>query len=174
MADRIDDTNPAAARPVAADPHRPVTADPHVTPAADPATDPTTAPGTMAGLRSTPGLVSDVLTHVSNLVRKEVDLARTEVSENVTRAGVAIGLLVGALVIALVALNVLAAALVAALTAMGLDAGWAAIIVGGVLAIIAFAMVAKGLNDLKLSSLAPTRTAKNVQRDAETVKETMQ
>ena len=124
--------------------------------------------------RNAPGLVSEVLTHVSNLVRKEVDLARTEVSDNINRAGTAIGLLVGALVIALVALNVLAAALVAALTALGIPAGWSAVIVGGVLAIIAFAMVSKGVNDLKLSSLAPTRAAKNVQRDAETVKETMQ
>jgi hypothetical protein len=32
-------------------------------------------------------------------------------------------------------------------------------------------MLQKGTNDLKLSSLAPTRTAKNVRRDAETVKE---
>ncbi|MEM7730527.1 MAG: phage holin family protein [Pseudomonadota bacterium] len=116
-------------------------------------------------------LVSDALSHVSNLVRKEFDLARTEVSQNVTKAGIAIGLLVGALVVALVALNVLAAALVAAITELGLDAGWSALIVGGILAAVAFAMVAKGLNDLKLSSLAPTRTAKNVQRDAEAVKE---
>lgn len=29
---------------------------------------------------------------------------------------------------------------------------------------------AKGTNDLKLSSLAPTRTAKNVKRDAQAVK----
>lgn len=117
------------------------------------------------------GLVTEILGHVSSLVRKEVDLARTEVSQNVNKAGIAIGMLVAALIIALVALNVLAAALVAALTEMGIEAGWSALIVGGVLAVIAFAMVSKGVNDLKLSSLAPTRTAKNVQRDAETVKE---
>ena len=155
MADRINPGDPL---------------DPHVN--VDRRPDPVATEG--SGLRAAPGLVSDVLTHVSNLVRKEVDLARTEVSENVTRAGIAVGFLVGALVIALVALNVLAAALVAALTALGLDAGWAAIIVGGVLALIAFLMVSKGIKDLKLSSLAPTRTARNVQRDAETVKESIQ
>ncbi|CTQ31460.1 phage holin family protein [Jannaschia rubra] len=117
------------------------------------------------------GLIADILGHVAGLVRKEVDLARAEMSENINRAAVAVGLLVGALVIALVALNVLAAALVAAIAELGLDAGWAALIVGGLLAIVAFAMVAKGLNDLKLSSLAPTRTVKNVKRDARTVKE---
>jgi TRAP-type C4-dicarboxylate transport system permease small subunit len=114
-----------------------------------------------------------VLGHVSNLIRKEVDLARTEMSENVTQAAVAVGLLAGALVIALVALNVLALALVDAIAELGIDAGWAALIVGVSLAVIAFAMVAKAVKDLKLKSLAPSRTAKNVRRDAEAVKESI-
>lgn len=119
------------------------------------------------------GLIGDVLTHVSNLVRKEFDLARAELSENVTRAGVAVGLLAGALVVALVALNVLAAALTVALAELGIEPGWAALIVGGLLAVVAFAMVSKGISDLKLTSLAPTRTAKNLRRDTEAVKETL-
>ena len=117
-------------------------------------------------------LLSDALQSVSSLVRKEVDLARAEINENVSRAAVAVGMLVGAVVVALVALNVLAAALVAALTEAGMAAGWAAVLVGIVLGGIAFAMMAKGTNDLKLSSLAPTRTAKNIKRDAQAVKET--
>lgn len=119
------------------------------------------------------GLFSDVLGHVSSLIRKEFDLARTEVSNNISRAAVAIGLLVGAVVIALVALNVLAAALVAAISELGLDAGWSALIVGGVFGLIALGMAMKGVNDLKMSSLAPSRTVKNLKRDADAVKETM-
>ncbi len=121
--------------------------------------------------KSTGEMLSDVLNHVSALVRKEVDLARAEVSENLNRAGVAIGMIVAAVVIALTALNVLSAALVSALTEAGIDAGWSALIVGVVLAIIAFVLLGKGTNDLKLSSLAPSRTAKNVQRDANAVKD---
>lgn len=121
--------------------------------------------------KSAGDLLSDALSNVSSMVRNEVDLARAEVSENVSRAGVAIGLIAGAIVIALVALNVLAAALVAALTEAGLDAGWSALIVGVVLAVIAFILIGKGVNDLKLSSLAPSRTVKNVKRDAEAVKD---
>ena len=116
-------------------------------------------------------LVGDALQSVSSLVRKEVDLARAEIGENVNRAAAAVGLLVGAVVVALVALNVLAAALVAALANAGIASGWAALIVGVAFGLIAFAMMAKGTNDLKLTSLAPTRTAKNVQRDAEVLKE---
>jgi hypothetical protein len=121
--------------------------------------------------KSATGLFSDAIAHMSGLVRKEVDLARAEISENINRAGVAIGLLAGALVIALTALNVLAAALVAGLAEWGLGAGWAALLVGVVLGAIALAMALKAKNDLKLSSIAPTRTAKNVQRDAQAIKE---
>ena len=121
--------------------------------------------------KSTGSILSDALTNVSSLVRNEVDLARAEVSENVTRAGVALGLIAASAIIALVALNVLVAALVAGLAEAGLDAGWAALIVGALLGVLAYVLLNKGTNDLKLSSLAPTRTVKNVQRDAAAVKE---
>lgn len=121
--------------------------------------------------KSVGNLLTDAMSNVSGLVRSEVDLARAEMSENLNKAGVAIGMIAGAAIIALVALNVLAAALVAALTEAGLDAGWSALIVGAALGIIAFILINKGTNDLKLSSLAPTRTVKNVQRDAAAVKE---
>lgn len=119
------------------------------------------------------GLLTNALTHVASLVRKEVDLARAEMSENIGRAAVAVGLLVGAVVVVLVALNVLAGALVAGITRLGLAPGWSALLVGVVFACIAGAMAAKGVKDLKLVSLAPTRTAKNVKRDAQAVRETL-
>jgi hypothetical protein len=121
--------------------------------------------------RSVGTLLTDAMSHIGTLIRREVDLARAEINENVSRAVTAVGLLVGAVVIALTALNVLSAALVAALTELGIDGGWAALIVGVLWAIIALVLAMKGINDLKASSLAPTRTTKNVRRDAETVKE---
>ena len=121
--------------------------------------------------KTTGNLLSDALNNISGLVRSEVDLARAEISENLSRAIVAVGLIAGAAIIALVALNVLAAALVAGLTELGLDAGWAALIVGAVLGLLAYLLILKGINDLKLSSLAPTRTARNLRRDAAAVKD---
>ena len=121
--------------------------------------------------KSSPNLITTALTQLSTLVRKEVDLARAEVTENVSSAGAAIGFIVAAIVIALTALNVLSAAVVAALAELGIELGWSALIVGGGLGLLAFALITKGVNDLKLSSLAPTRTAKNIQRDAQAVKE---
>ncbi len=121
--------------------------------------------------RSAGGLLTDALSHVSALVRSEVDLARAEVNENLKRAAVAIGLLVGAVILILTALNVLTAALVAALTEAGIPAVWSALIVGLLFALAAWLMARKGMEDLKANSLAPTRTAKNVKRDAQAVKE---
>lgn len=122
--------------------------------------------------RSAGTLFGDALDNVSRLIRNEFDLARAEVSENADRAVTALGLIGGAAIVALVALNTLVAALVAALTETGLDAGWVALVVCVVLAIVAYTMLQKGTNDLKLTKLAPTRTMKNVQRDAEAVRET--
>ena len=121
--------------------------------------------------QSASSLIGATLNSVSSLVRSEVDLARAGVNKNLKRAATALGLLVGAVVVALSARNVLSAALVAGLAEAGLDAGWAALIVGVAFAVLAFGMIRKGTNDLKLSSIAPSRTAANVKRDAQTVKE---
>ena len=123
--------------------------------------------------RSATSLISEALAHMSTLVRKEFDLARAELSQNLNRAMVAIGLLVGAVVFALVALIVLAGALTAAIAELGIEEGWAALIVGVIFAIIAAIMASKGANDLKASSLAPTRTAENLRKDKDAVKESL-
>lgn len=122
--------------------------------------------------KSTSSLVSDALSQVSTLVRKEIDLAKAEVKSRVSSMGTAIGLIAAGAIVALVALNVLAAALVAALTEAGLDGGWAALIVGVGLALIAFFSATKGVNDLKNTNLTPRRTVRNVKRDTEVLKET--
>lgn len=116
-------------------------------------------------------IVTDALSRVSALVRGEFDLARAEMNENLHNAGVAIGMIIGAIVLALTALNVLSAALVTALTEAGIPATWSAVIVGLGFAIVAYVLLQKGKSDLKLTSLAPTRTAGNIKRDAQTVKD---
>jgi cobalamin biosynthesis protein CobD/CbiB len=121
--------------------------------------------------RSAPALMGDLLTHVTELIRKEIQLLRAELNEKSTQVVVALGTIVAAVVIVLTALNVLATALVAALTNAGIPAAWAAILVGGLLAIIGFLMAGRGINSLKASNLAPQRTARAAERDATMVKE---
>lgn len=124
--------------------------------------------------RSLKELFTDLTNSVSTLFRKEIELARAETSEKISQAGVAAGSIAAGAILALAALIVLLQALVIALTELGLAPGWASLIVGGVVAIIAFALIYKGINDLKASNLAPTRTVESLRRDATMVKEQAQ
>jgi hypothetical protein len=121
--------------------------------------------------RSTPALMADLLDQVTQLLRKEVQLFRAEMSDKTAQAMVAAGSIVAAAVVAITALNVLAAALVAALTNAGIPGPWAAVIVGVGLAILAFLMAKKGIDNLKAGSLAPERTTRAAVRDVSMVKE---
>ena len=121
--------------------------------------------------RSLKELFGDLTHSVTTLSRKEFELARAEISEKVSQAGVAAGALAAGGILALAALIVLLQALVLALTELGLAPALSALIVGGVVAIIAFALIYKGMNDLKASNLAPTRTVEALRRDAHMVKE---
>lgn len=132
--------------------------------------------------KSTATLLSEAMSHVNGLLRGEIDLVRAELNENLRKAGVAVGMIVAAAIIVLTALNTLTAAMVAGLARLlaggGEDAaavagmtGWAALIVGVIYAVIALILLRKGVGDLKATSLAPSRTARNVQKDAYAVKE---
>jgi hypothetical protein len=121
--------------------------------------------------KPTGALIGDVLQRLSRLVRGEVALAKAEVEESLRSAARGVVMLVVALVLALVGLNVLAAALVAALAEAGLGPAWSALIVGGIAMVIAVILALVGKNALNPENLAPTRTAENVRRDAEMIKE---
>ncbi|GHG30775.1 phage holin family protein [Paracoccus aerius] len=115
-------------------------------------------------------LASEALRLSGDLVRKEIALAKAEVGQNLQRAGVGVGFIAAAAVIAIVTINVLVAALVAALAETDLGPIWSAVIVGVVLAVLAYILLRKGMSDLKPEALMPSRTVQNVQRDAQTIK----
>lgn len=121
--------------------------------------------------RSTGSLLSDVLGSIGNLLRQEVDLARAEIDENLKRAGTALGLLVAALVLAFIGLSVLSTAAISALVLAGISQLWATVLVGLVVLLIAVIMAIIGIKRLKLSSLAPSRAARNLKADAAMMKE---
>jgi hypothetical protein len=121
--------------------------------------------------RSTPTLMSDLINHVTELVRKEIQLFRAEMNDKASHVVVALGSIIAGVVIVLTALNVLAAALVAALTSAGIPAAWSAVLVGGALAIVGIVLANRGIANLKAQKLAPERTARATVRDAGMVKE---
>jgi hypothetical protein len=121
--------------------------------------------------RSLKDLFPDLSHSVTTLFRKEIELARTEISEKIGQTGTAVGLSAGGAILALAALLVLLQALVIALAELGLAPALSSLIVGGIVAIIAFALLHKGMNGLKASSLTPIRTVEALRRDADVVKE---
>lgn len=121
--------------------------------------------------RSTPDLISQAFQHLGNLVKGEINLARAEITDGLQTAVAGIAMMAGALVMVLVGLNILAAAIVAGLTEMGLHPGWAAFIVGVLFLVAAGILAMIGKKSLDPTILAPNRTARNVRRDAATIKE---
>lgn len=123
--------------------------------------------------RSLKGLVADLGSNIATLFRKEIQLARAETAEKIGQAGTAVAAIAAGAILALAALLVLLQALVVAIAEAGVPPAVAALVVGVVVAIIAYALVYKGLRDLKANSLAPNRTVDSLKRDADVVKEQM-
>lgn len=124
--------------------------------------------------RSMKTLFTDLSGSLTTLFRKEIQLARAETSEKMTQVAVAAGSIAGGAILALAALIVLLQAVVIGLTEAGIPAGWSALIVGVVVAGIAYFLIHKGTNDLKAGNLAPQRTVDSLKRDAQAVKEQAQ
>ena len=121
--------------------------------------------------RSLGDLFADLSRETTTLVRQEMALARTELTQKATRVGKDIGFLaVGGAVayagfLAFVAACVLALNLIVHL--WWLDALIIAIVVVG----IGYFMVRKGLDNLREGNLAPTQTLDSLKQDAVWAKE---
>jgi hypothetical protein len=121
--------------------------------------------------RSVTDLFGSVIGQISTLFRKEVQLARAEISEKLGDAAGAVtplaaggGLLLGALILLLFAL-------VSLLVHFGMRTGWAQLIVGVVAALVGYMLIRNGLSQLKTSNLVPSRTTTQLSRDAQVAKE---
>ena len=116
-------------------------------------------------------LVADALHEASDLVSKELTLFRTEMLSNVRSLFIGLGMMIAAAVFAITAMLVLVGALVKFVaTLVGSD--WlAALIVGGVLLVIAVVLVLVGANAMSISKLAPKRTTRQVRQDARALSE---
>jgi Putative Actinobacterial Holin-X, holin superfamily III len=109
------------------------------------------------------------------LVRQEVQLARSEMSEKLSRFTTnLISVATGGLV-AYMGAWALVAALIIALHELADISPWvSALIVGIVLAIVGYAMLKRGLSELKRVDLAPRRTVENIKDDVQAIKDDVQ
>ena len=118
-----------------------------------------------------PSLISEFFVHAKRLIATELRLARTELSQAASRAGTGAIYLALALLFALVAFHALALTGVLALTALGIPMVWAALGTTVLVLLIAVIFAVAGSYCLKKSTLAPTRTLKNLRTDLSSLEE---
>ena len=122
--------------------------------------------------RSLPDMISDLLLQVSTLFRKEAQLARTEMSENMANIGRGLGLIMGGAVLLIPSLVILLQAGVTTLgDRYGLTPSWSALIVGGTVLIIGVVLFLIGISRLRFEHIMPHKTVHQLQRDAAVAKE---
>jgi uncharacterized membrane protein YqjE len=124
--------------------------------------------------RSIPGILSELISQFTTLVRQESELARTEMSEKIGSAVMGLVMAVGAAILLLPALVIL---LMAGVYGLSEGAQWpmwmSALVVGGATFIIGLIVVAIGASRLKPSALKPEKTIKQLQEDAAMAKRQM-
>jgi len=124
-------------------------------------------------------LLSGLVGDLSGLFRKEINLAKTEASEKFGHAMGGVEMLVVGMVLAIGAVGVLLAALVHGLAAFLVAQGMtepsanalSAVIVGVIIAGVAYMSMMRGLSILRGTDLTLHRTTNSLRRDAEVVKE---
>ncbi|NAS22110.1 phage holin family protein [Herbidospora sp. NEAU-GS84] len=107
---------------------------------------------------------------LSTLFRQEVELAKTEIRAEATKAGKAAGMFGGAGVAGWMAAIFLSLALVWALDAV-LDAGWAALIVAVLWGAAAAGMYAKARRQAQEINPVPEKTVQTLREDAQWIRD---
>lgn len=115
-------------------------------------------------------LFGELSREMTDLVRGEVELAKTEMSHKAANVGKDFGFLAAGIAVAYAGFLALVATIIIAL-AYALPWWLAALIVGVVVAAIGGYLVYQGLQNLKQTSLAPTETLETLKEDAEWTKE---
>ena len=128
--------------------------------------------------RSLGQLLRELTQELSTLLRQEVTLAKTEMSEKAARTGANLGALAvggavvfaGALALLFALINALTALLVRVVSP-GVAVWLAPLLVGVVLALVGMAMAKKALAALRAEGITPQRTTQSLQENKEWLRE---
>jgi hypothetical protein len=130
--------------------------------------------------RSIGQLLKELRDETTTLLRQEVDLAKTEISEKASRIGSNLGSLALGGSVAFLGALALLAAVVYGLTSIlnqfmsvGVAIWLAPLIVGAALAAIGYSLVQKALATLRQESLTPRKTTETLQENKEWLKARM-
>jgi uncharacterized membrane protein YqjE len=130
-----------------------------------------TAPGQHEHIEETS--VGEIIANISNdlsqLFRQEIELAKAELREEAGKTGKAAGMLGGAGFAGYLAVVLLSFAAVFGLANI-MDAGWAALIIAAVWAVIGAVLYANGRKKLKTVDPMPRRTVDTLKEDAQWLK----
>jgi hypothetical protein len=122
--------------------------------------------------RSIGELFGQLTQDMTLLVRQEVQLARTEMSEKLSRFTTnLISVATGGFVAYLGGLALVGALILAIRDLANISLAVSALIVGAVLAIVGYVMLQRGLKELKRVDLAPRRTVETLKDDVQWAKE---
>ncbi len=121
--------------------------------------------------RSLGELLGDLMQQTGTLVRQEMKLATTELSDKASRVGKDVGALAVGGAVAYAGFLALLAAIIIGLGQLGLPWWIAALIVGIVVVAIGGLMVQKGLTALKHQNMMPQQTITSLKEDQTWAKE---
>jgi hypothetical protein len=116
-------------------------------------------------------LFGEALRDSSDLARKEFTLFKTEMSQSIRGLFVGIAMMVAAAVFAIAAIGLLTEALVEWLATVVNSEALAALIVGGLMLLLAIGCALYGRSKFNSFTLTPERTVRNVRRDTQVLSE---
>lgn len=120
--------------------------------------------------RSLGELFSELSRETSTLVRQEVDLAKTELTNKAGEIGKDVGFLAAGALVAYAGFLTLIAMLVIALIQLGVTAWVSALIVGVIVLAAGGLLVRTGLAALRTEGMVPKQTIETLQEDAQWAK----
>jgi Putative Actinobacterial Holin-X, holin superfamily III len=121
---------------------------------------------TSINLRPIPEIFTDLIAQLTSLLRKEGQLARSEISEKLNRALAGMALILAGAVLLIPTLLILLEAAMAAMMENGMSPALAALITGGAALVLGIVLVLVGWSSIKPASLMPGKTIDQLQRDA--------
>jgi hypothetical protein len=116
--------------------------------------------------RSLAELLSELSRETAQLVRKEMELATTEMTARAKRAGVQVGVTAAGGALAHAGLLMFLAAIVLALSQLGVTPWLSALIVSFLTIGVGYMLVNRGMAGLRTTNIAPTRAMESIKEDS--------
>jgi hypothetical protein len=115
-------------------------------------------------------LFSDLSRETSTLMRQQIELAKVELSDKMSRLGASLARVVVGGVLAMGGLLAILAGVVLAVTALGVPAWVAALLVGLVVSFVGYLLAQQAISAMGREELRPRTTIETLKESAEWVK----